>query len=80
MSNKLSEIQTKLENATPEQLNAILEILNTKPAPVVPKRRAINAWVEYLSAYKIKHPDEPHKIAMANTLLKTSSSSGREES
>ena len=68
MSIKLSEIQTKLQTATPEQLNAILEILNTKPAPVVPKKRATNAWVEYLSAYKIKHPDEPHKIAMANAL------------
>ena len=68
MSNKLSEIQTKIMTASPEQLNAILEILNKPVAPVVPKKRATNAWVEYLSAYKIKNPDETHKIAMANAL------------
>ena len=68
MSNKLSEIQTKLKNASPEQLNAILEILNTKPAPAAPKKRSENAWVIYLKEYKSKHPDEPHKIAMANAL------------
>ena len=48
----LSEITLKLKTASPEQLNAILEILNKKPE----KKRKSNAWVEYLSTYKRSTP------------------------
>ena len=66
----ITEIQSKLKNATPAQLTAILEILNKVETPIVvaPKKRAPNAWVEYLSVYKLAHPDETHKVAMANAL------------
>ena len=53
----LSEITLKLKTATPEQLNAILEILNKKPE----KKRKTNAWIEYLNTYKAEHPELPHK-------------------
>jgi hypothetical protein len=61
----IAEITLKLNTASPEQLNAILEILNKKPEP---KKRKTNAWVEYLNTYKTEHPDETHKTAMANAL------------
>jgi formylmethanofuran dehydrogenase subunit E len=66
----ITEIQSKLKNATPAQLTAILEIINKVEVPIViaPKKRAPNAWVEYLSTYKLSHPDETHKQAMVNAL------------
>ncbi len=67
----ITEIQSKLKNATPAQLTAILEILNKVETAIVvaPKKRAPNAWIEYLSDYKIKHPEQKvHKEAMANAL------------
>jgi hypothetical protein len=66
----IAEITMKLKTASPAQLNAILEILNKVETPVVvaPKKRAENPWVIFLKEYKSKHPDEPHKIAMANAL------------
>ena len=60
----LSEITLKLKTATPEQLNAILEILNKKPE----KKRKTNAWIEYLNTYKAEHPELPHKQAMADAI------------
>ncbi len=62
----IKEIQAKLTKASTDELTAILAILNkSKP---VPKKRATNAWVEYLTVYKAKHPSQSHNEAMANAL------------
>lgn len=66
----VTEITMKLKNATPAQLKAILEILNTVEAPIViaPKIRKANAWVVYLNQHKLDFPLESHVIAKANAL------------
>ena len=61
----IAEITLKIKNASVQQLNEILEILNKK---VEAKIRKPNSWVEYLNTYKSEHPELSHKQAIAVAL------------